>query len=236
MNSCREAANFFKKRAVLEEEYGRSLLKLSKASLESYGSVDGKAGSYVSSYHTILSTHEHLGESRLKFAQRLGEMSEELNNLIKEVDRNRKTAKDTGVRLERNLVEAEASVEKARARFDSAAEDLERILLVKSGESGKGGELAASHAASGSWSGGSGGSQNLVATKGRSLGKAIGKGGMLFKNSKNPQQLMRQEEETRMRTSQLSDTFRREVLQTQQMRQECEWARTRAIPLLRPRD
>lgn len=82
MNSCREASAFFKKRAALEEEYGRSLLKLSKASLESYGSIDGKAGSYVSSYHTILSTHEHLAESRLRFAQRLGEMSEELNTLV----------------------------------------------------------------------------------------------------------------------------------------------------------
>lgn len=126
------------------------------------------------------------------------------------------------MRLERNLIDAEANVEKARARFDSAAEDLERVLLVKSGESAKGGDLAASHAASGSWSGGGAGGPQNLATKGRSLGKAMSKGGMLFKNSRNPQQLQKQEEEVRLRTSQLSDTFRREVLQTQQMRQECE--------------
>lgn len=43
---------------------------------------------------------------------------------------------------------------------------------------------------------------------------------MLFTKNKNPQQLLRQEEDIRSRTSQLSDHFRREVLQTQQMRQE----------------
>lgn len=48
----------------------------------------------------------------------------------------------------------------------------------------------------------------------------MSKGGMLFTKNKNPQQLLRQEEEIRARTSQLSDHFRREVLQTQQMRQE----------------
>lgn len=227
MNSCREAATFFKKRAAIEEEYGRTLQKLAKTSLDSYGSSDGKAGSYVSSYHSILASHEPLAESRLRLAQRLNEMSDELTTLVKEIDRSRKGAKETGTRLERNLLDAESGVEKAKSRFDSAAEELERILLLKSGESGKGGDLAASHAASGSISGSAGGhgggtssgGQNL-AHKGRSLGKAMTKGGMLFKNNKNPQQLQRQEDDVRLRTSQLSDTFRREVLQTQQMRQE----------------
>lgn len=112
MISCREASAFFKKRATIEEEYGRAMQKLFKTSLESYGSVDGKAGTYVSSWHTILATHENLADSRIRLAQRLNEMSEELNNLVKEVDRNRKTAKETGQRLERALLDAEGSVEK----------------------------------------------------------------------------------------------------------------------------
>lgn len=210
MTSCKEASSFFKKRAIIEEEYGRSLQKVCKSSLESYGSAEAKAGTYVSSWHSILVTHEGVAEGRIRFGQRLAEMSEELNNLVKEVDRNRKSARDTGVRLERGLLDAETSVEKARQRFDSAAEELERIVLLKSGESGKSGELAASHATS---------TIGQAANKSRSLGKAMTKGGMLFK-AKNPQQLLRQEEDCRARTSQLSDTFRREVLQTQQMRQE----------------
>jgi len=42
--SCREAAVFFKKRAVLEEEYGRSMQKLAKLSSAEYAMNDSKAG------------------------------------------------------------------------------------------------------------------------------------------------------------------------------------------------
>ncbi|CAO1637713.1 unnamed protein product [Sympodiomycopsis kandeliae] len=227
MTSTREASNFFKKRALIEEEYSKSLLKLTKSSLESYNnSIESKAGTFVKSYHSILSIHEQLAESRYKLGTKLNEMSEELNTLVKEVDRDRKNAKETGTRLERALLDAESGVEKARSRFDTAAEELERVLLIKSGEPAKGGELAASHAqaynngssTSPPLSGSSG--PNAIKGGGRSLGKAMSKGGMLFNKNKNPQQLLRQEEEIRSRTSQLSDTFRREVLQTQQMRQE----------------
>jgi hypothetical protein len=34
--------------------------------------------------------HETMAENRIRFAQRLNEMSEELNTLVKEVDKNRK--------------------------------------------------------------------------------------------------------------------------------------------------
>lgn len=148
-------------------------------------------------------THDHLGENRLRFAAKLSEMSDELNTLSKEVDKNRKQARETGLRLERSLQDAEASVEKARGRFDSTAEDLERLLLLKSGESAKGGELQHPHGPGGK----------------RTLGKAIGKSGLLFKN-KNPQQILKQEEEIRARTSTASDAFRKEVLATQGTRQE----------------
>ncbi len=133
-------------------------------------------------------------------------MSDELSNLAKEVDKSRKQARETGSRLEKNLQDAEAGVEKARGRFDTAAEDLERLLLLKSGESTKSGEIQSS---------GCGG----VSSGKRTLGKAIGKSGLLFKN-KNPQQILKQEEEIRARTSSASDAFRREVLSTQGVRQE----------------
>lgn len=111
-------------------------------------------------------------------------------------------ARETGLRLERNLQDAEASVEKARTRFDATAEDLERLLLLKSGESAKSGEI-----------------QSSGPPGKRTLGKAIGKSGLLFKN-KNPQQILKQEEDIRSRTSTASDAFRKEVLATQGVRQE----------------
>lgn len=39
-----ETSVFFKKRAVLEEEYGKSLQKLARSTSEVYSMNDGKAG------------------------------------------------------------------------------------------------------------------------------------------------------------------------------------------------
>ncbi|KAK0566095.1 Rho GTPase-activating protein [Tilletia horrida] len=227
MVSTREAATFFKKRAAIEEEYARSLQKLALSTAQAYATSDGKAGSFVSAWHTVLKTHEQLGESRLRFANQLSSISDELTTLAKEVDKSRKTARETGLRLERSLQEAETGVDKARARFDSTAEELERLLLMKQGESAKIGELHNSSSGSGgSGSGGGGGNAlDRIGVTGaggvskRTLGKAIGKGGLLFKN-KNPQQILRQEEDVRLRTSNASDTFRKEVTNAQQIRQE----------------
>ena len=47
MTSCKEVATFLKKRAALEEEYGRSMHKLLKATSEAYTVNDGKAGSVL---------------------------------------------------------------------------------------------------------------------------------------------------------------------------------------------
>jgi hypothetical protein len=41
---CQEASVFFKKRALVEDEYGKTLQKLSRATSEVYTVNDGKAG------------------------------------------------------------------------------------------------------------------------------------------------------------------------------------------------
>ncbi|GAA5918455.1 hypothetical protein JCM6882_005138 [Rhodosporidiobolus microsporus] len=205
MASCREASAFLKKRAQIEEEYARSLIKLSKSSLESYSIGDGKAGSYVSSWLSVLRTHELLGDNRLKFATQLGEMSAELGVLEKEVDKTRKATKELGTRLERGLTEQEGLVDKARGRFDSAAEELERLLMLKQGETFTPSSLP--HASS---------SSSSNPSKGRSFGKAMSK----LKGPKNPAQVAKMEEEVRSRMGQSSDAYRAQVAGAQAVRQE----------------
>ena len=46
--------------------------------------------SFVNAWQTTMKIHEIIAENRLRFASRLNEMSEELANLAKEVDKNRK--------------------------------------------------------------------------------------------------------------------------------------------------
>lgn len=128
-----------------------------------------------------------MAENRLRFSQRLNEMSEELASLAKEVDKNRKQAsnaitftrsqlndhyhqtKELAGRYERALQESEMTTEKSKNRLDISSEELERVLLQKEGESFK------DNAVQGKTSGGNK----------RAIGKAVAKGGLLLKG-KNP--------------------------------------------------
>ena len=94
----------------MEEEYGKTLQKLSRSTAEMYAVNDGKAGcgtnfrpfqymhtnscnisrTFVNAWQATLRVHELMAENRLRFAQRLNEMGDELANLAKEVDKNRK--------------------------------------------------------------------------------------------------------------------------------------------------
>lgn len=204
MVSCREASVFFKKRAVIEEEYGKTLQKLARTTSEAYALNDGKAGSFVSAWMSSMRVHEVMAENRLRFAQRLNEMSDELANLVKEVDKNRKQTKDLATRYERALQESESLTEKSKNRLDITSEELERVLLQKEGESLK--ETVVPGRA-----GGVGGK--------RAIGKAVAKGGLLLKG-KNPGNIQRQEDDIRSRMSTASDQYRKAVTDTQAMRQE----------------
>ncbi|KAK7466328.1 Rho GTPase-activating protein [Stygiomarasmius scandens] len=202
MVSCREASVFLKKRAVIEEEYGKSLQKLARTTSEVYSMNDGKAGTFVNAWQSTMRIHEIMGENRARFAQRLNEMSEDLANIAKEVDKTRKTNKELSTRYERALQEAEGLTEKSKNRLDVSSEELERLLLQKEGEASKDNYVQA----------------KPVGGK-RAIGKAVAKGGLLLKG-KNPGNIQRQEDEIRARVSAASDSFRKAVIDAQTMRQE----------------
>ncbi|KAI0294306.1 RhoGAP-domain-containing protein [Multifurca ochricompacta] len=203
MVSCREASVFFKKRAVLEEEFGRGMQKLAKNTAEVYAMNDGKAGSFVNAWQTTMKIHEIIAENRLRFASRLNEMSEELANLAKEVDKNRKATKELATRYERNLQESEVTTEKSKARLDTTMEELGRILLQKEGEPTKDSVIQARTQAGGK----------------RAIGKAVAKGGLLLKG-KNPGNIQRQEDDIRARVQASSQAYHKSVQETQGLRQE----------------
>ncbi|KAH9039282.1 RhoGAP-domain-containing protein [Lactarius pseudohatsudake] len=203
MVSCREASVFFKKRAVLEEEFGRGMQKLAKNTADVYAMNDGKAGSFVNAWQTTMKIHEIIAENRLRFASRLNEMSEELANLAKEVDKNRKTTKELATRYERNLQDSEVTTEKSKARLDTTMEELGRILLQKEGEPAKDSVIQARAPAGGK----------------RAIGKAVAKGGLLLKG-KNPGNIQRQEDDIRARVQLSSQAYHKSVQETQGLRQE----------------
>jgi hypothetical protein len=58
--------------------------------------VDCKAGSFVASYQAALRLQEQLAQNRLRFSQRLNEMSEEMFALGREGERQRKQVSSWG--------------------------------------------------------------------------------------------------------------------------------------------
>lgn len=48
---------------------------------------------FVTAWQTSMKLHEIMAENRIRFSQRLNEMSEDLGALVKEVDKNRKAVR-----------------------------------------------------------------------------------------------------------------------------------------------
>ncbi|RSH95110.1 hypothetical protein EHS25_000196 [Saitozyma podzolica] len=196
--SCKQVAVFFRSRAELEDKYARSLMELCRTTSDVYSRADCKAGSFVQAYQGSLRLQEEKAKSSANWQH-----------------------KENGVRYQGILQESEMVMDKAKTRFDATAEELERVLVAKEGESIKESGMRSSTASvnSGSGSttpmmsgGGSGGGK-------RALGKAMTKGGLLFKG-KGPASMQRQEDDIRGRMAQASDTFRKAVLDSQALRQE----------------
>ncbi|CAG8575975.1 4612_t:CDS:10 [Paraglomus brasilianum] len=132
--SCKETANFLKKRAMIEDEYGRSMLKLSRGTQESCNNSDSKRGTYGDNWYNILRLHEIIGENRIKFAAAIQEIADDLTYQHKDTDKGRKNMKDAGQKYERAIQETEQSLEKAKYKYESQSEDWERSLLEKNGD------------------------------------------------------------------------------------------------------
>ncbi|CAG8574261.1 9732_t:CDS:10, partial [Acaulospora colombiana] len=129
-----EAATFLKKRASIEDEYGRMMIKLAKSIQESHHLNDTKRGSYGDNWVNIMRLHESIGENRVKFAAAIQEISEEVSMLYKETEKSRKNLKDSGQKYERGIQDAEQALEKAKVKYETHSEDWERIILQKNGD------------------------------------------------------------------------------------------------------
>lgn len=124
--SAREFAAFLKKRSTLEEEHAQGLKKLCKASHESSRRSDNRQGTYVQHYHEVISIHDRLADNGIQFSLSLHQMHEDLHDLAANIERGRKQWKQTGLSAEKRVQDSETLVEKAKAKYDSLAEDYDR--------------------------------------------------------------------------------------------------------------
>uniref|UniRef100_A0ABR4ITY8 Rho GTPase activator n=1 Tax=Aspergillus cavernicola TaxID=176166 RepID=A0ABR4ITY8_9EURO len=129
--SAREFSIFLKKRSILEDEHAQGLRKLSRSLYDAAHKSDNRQGTYSHGCVELNRFHDRMADHGLQFATSLQQMADNLNELAGSIERGRKQWKHEGLNAEKKAMEAEALAEKAKAKYDSLAEQYDR---VKTGE------------------------------------------------------------------------------------------------------
>ncbi|KAH3986713.1 hypothetical protein HBH98_025830 [Parastagonospora nodorum] len=133
--SARDFASFLKRRGALEEEHAGSLKKLSRLTIDGLRKPESRHESYSAQFEQVLHANERIADNGTQFGLALHAMHENLLQLANKMDTNRKTWKQQGLAAENKVQDAERLAEKAKAKYDQLADDLDR---VKTGDTGAG--------------------------------------------------------------------------------------------------
>ena len=121
-----DLATFLKKRSTLEEEQAQGMKKICRTTLEATRRPDNRQGSYAKEFEEVTHLQERMGDNGMQFALLLHQMHEEILELNTTAERGRKHWKQTGLAAEKRVQDAELAMEKAKAKYDSLAEDYDR--------------------------------------------------------------------------------------------------------------
>ena len=124
--SARDFAAFLKRRSALEEDHASGLRRLARSHLEYLKRVEVKGQSYAARLTEVMKINERMADNGMQFALSLHQMHEDLNELSANVEKSRKQWKHDGLNAEKRASDAEAAMQKAKARYDGLAEDYDR--------------------------------------------------------------------------------------------------------------
>ena len=133
--SCKEFASFVKKVATIESEHSQQLKKVARVTTDSFKRPENKTGTFQTQILDLVKTTDRVGDAGNNFIDSMHRIHDELLELVKSIDRQRKAAKEIALRNERNLIDAETQAERARVKYDQSCEDLEKS---RQGDASKG--------------------------------------------------------------------------------------------------
>lgn len=119
----------------MEEEHASSMKKLSRITLDNIHKAEARHESYQTQFEAVMHANERIADHGTTFGLALHAMHENLLQLANKMDGSRKTWKQQGLAAEQKVQDAEKLAEKAKAKYDQLAEDLDR---VKTGDTGAG--------------------------------------------------------------------------------------------------
>ncbi|KAG5292412.1 GTPase activating protein [Histoplasma ohiense] len=124
--STKDFSTFLRKRSALEEEHAQGLKKLARAFHDSTQRIDNRQGTFSIGCEEINRIHDRMADHGLQFALSLQQMSDDLNDLAANMERGRKHWKQNGLNAEKRVQDAESIAEKAKAKYNSLAEQYDR--------------------------------------------------------------------------------------------------------------
>ncbi|KAI1181142.1 hypothetical protein F4777DRAFT_526058 [Nemania sp. FL0916] len=133
--SAKEFAIFLKKRSILEEEHAKGMKKLCKVNQDSIHHGEHRQGTFAKAYEDMLAIHDRMAENGTQFAFSLHQMHEDLFEVAAVAEKHRKGWKQNGLAAEQRLVDVETAMRKSKAKYDSLADEYDR---VRTGESRQG--------------------------------------------------------------------------------------------------
>ncbi|CEG72606.1 hypothetical protein RMATCC62417_08137 [Rhizopus microsporus] len=130
----KDIAAFLKKRAFLEESYGRDMIKIAQQTAEAFDKSHPKSGTFGDVWISILKVHETIGNQRIRFATSITESAEDLLSLSKHIEKDRKKIKDTGMHYEKQVQEADIQLEKSKQKFEATNEEWGKAVSQRNQE------------------------------------------------------------------------------------------------------
>eukprot|EP00158_Paraphelidium_tribonemae_P006573 Partr_v1_DN27884_c1_g1_i4_m22441 putative rho GTPase len=124
----KDVANYLKKRAAIEEEYGKQMRKLAATmslSPETHAVV--QTSQFADAWAQLQTVTEKSGIQRQQFAADTRLVDDEYAASSRNTDRSRKQVKESVAKLRKQMQEAEGQVEKHRAKYDASHEELNRV-------------------------------------------------------------------------------------------------------------
>ncbi|OIW31004.1 RhoGAP-domain-containing protein [Coniochaeta ligniaria NRRL 30616] len=125
--SAKEFALFLKRRALLEDEHAQGLRKLCRMSQDSIHRTEHRGGSFAKAYEDMMAIHERMAENGMQFSTSLMQMHEDLVELAAMAEKSRKGWKQSGLAAETRVVDMETAMRKSKSKYDSLAEEYERV-------------------------------------------------------------------------------------------------------------
>jgi hypothetical protein len=117
-----------KRRAALEKEYAEGMYKLASAMDDMKIKDDHyMEPSFGSIWEGIRSSTGGIATDRLMVSKAYNDIHDELSTAHKNVERSKKQIKEAGLKHQKQLNDVENQVEKAKAKYEASASDLEKF-------------------------------------------------------------------------------------------------------------